>query len=255
MDYSSAMTDSDIKIVLDDLSFFYGARPVLLHIRAGFAARRITAVVGPSGQGKSTLLTVFNRLWEEVPGARLTGEVKIRLDDRWVNARGDEYPTDRLRRKVGMVFQDPNPLPMSIYKNVAFPLKLAGLKDKRIIEAKVCDALEQAYLWEEVKDRLRADARTLSGGQQQRLCIARTLITKPEILLLDEPTASLDDRACGVIEHLLQALKTRCTIIMVSHYRDQVRRVADCVMELNGGGLLTNNGIINPIVANNGVNC
>lgn len=231
------MTHSDIKIVLNDLCFFYGVRPVLLHIRADFRARQITAVVGPSGQGKSTLLTVFNRLWEEIPGARVTGEVKIRLDGQWTDVHGGYYPTERLRRKVGMVFQDPNPLPMSIYKNVAFPLKLAGVKDKQLIETKVCDALQQAFLWEEVKDRLGEDARTLSGGQQQRLCIARTLITRPEILLLDEPTASLDAKACSVIEHLLQALKTHCTIIMVSHYKDQVRRVADCVLEMSEGGL------------------
>jgi phosphate transport system ATP-binding protein len=239
------MTPSDIKIELTDMCFFYGAKPILLGIRAAFRAHNITAVVGPSGQGKSTLLTVFNRLWKEIPDAHLKGEVKIRIDGRWVNVHGNDYPTDRLRRKVGMVFQDPNPLPMSIYKNVAFPLKLAGVKDKRIIEAKVCDALQQAFLWEEVKDRLGDDARTLSGGQQQRLCIARTLITKPEILLLDEPTASLDARACSVIEQLLQTLKTHCTIIMVSHYMDQVRRVADDVMELAEGGRLTNNGIIN----------
>jgi phosphate transport system ATP-binding protein len=239
------MTNSDYKIVLNDLCFFYGAKPILLHIRADFRAHNITAVVGPSGQGKSTLLTVFNRLWEEIPGAHLKGEVKIRLEGQWANVHGDDYPTDRLRRKVGMVFQDPNPLPMSIYKNVAFPLKLAGVKDKQSIETRVYEALRQAFLWEEVKDRLEADARTLSGGQQQRLCIARTLITKPEILLLDEPTASLDSRACGVIEQLLQALKAHCTIIMVSHYMDQVRRVADDVMELAEGGLLVNNGIIN----------
>jgi phosphate transport system ATP-binding protein len=231
------MTPSDIKIELTDMCFFYGAKPILLGIRAAFRAHNITAVVGPSGQGKSTLLTVFNRLWKEIPDAHLKGEVKIRIDGRWVNVHGNDYPTDRLRRKVGMVFQDPNPLPMSIYKNVAFPLKLAGVKDKRIIEAKVCDALQQAFLWEEVKDRLGDDARTLSGGQQQRLCIARTLITKPEILLLDEPTASLDARACGIIEDLLLALKADCTILMVSHYMDQVRRVADSVNELANGCL------------------
>jgi phosphate transport system ATP-binding protein len=245
MDYSHAMTNPDIKIVLNDLCFFYGPRPVLLHIGASFGDRRITAVVGPSGQGKSTLLTVFNRLWKEIPGARLKGEVKIRLDGKFTDVGSEQYPTERLRRKVGMVFQDPNPLPMSIYKNVAFPLKLAGVKDKRIVESKVCDALKQAFLWEEVKDRLEADARVLSGGQQQRLCIARTLITRPEILLLDEPTASLDTKACSVIEDLLQALKTQCTIIMVTHYMDQVRRVADCVMELKDGSLLADDRFIN----------
>ena len=238
------MTDADIKITLNDLCFFYGARPILLDIRADFKAHRITAVVGPSGQGKSTLLSVFNRLWEEIPEAHLKGEVKISLEGRWLNVYGEDFPVERLRRKVAMVFQDPNPLPMSIYKNVAFPLKLAGMKDKAIIEAKVCGALQQAFLWEEVKDRLGEDARTLSGGQQQRLCIARTLVTKPEILLLDEPTASLDARACDVIENLLQTLKPHCTIIMVSHYMDQVRRVADCVMELAQGRLQCCDGIM-----------
>ena len=134
---------------------------------------------------------------------------------------------------------------MSIYKNVAFALKLAGEKNKQVLEAKVYEALRQAFLWEEVKDRLAEDARTLSGGQQQRLCIARALISKPEILLLDEPTASLDARSAGIIEDLLQTLKTRCTMIMVSHYMDQVRRVADTVMELSEGGLAINNKVVN----------
>jgi phosphate transport system ATP-binding protein len=232
------MTDTDIKIILKDISFYYDSRPIFNDINAVFKTRNITAIVGPSGQGKSSLLTVFNRLWEEIPGARLQGEVKIRLEGCWADINTPAYPVNRLRRKVAMVFQDPNPLPMSIYKNVAFPLKLAGEKDRTVIETKVCGALQQAFLWDEVKDRLGADARTLSGGQQQRLCIARTLILKPEILLLDEPTASLDAKACGIIEDLLLALKTDCTILMVSHYMDQVRRVADSAMELADGCLL-----------------
>jgi phosphate transport system ATP-binding protein len=149
------------------------------------------------------------------------------------------YPVNRLRRKVGMAFQNPNPLPMSIYKNVAFPLKLAGEKEKQKMENKVQTALAWAFLWEEVKDRLSADARTLSGGQQQRLCIARALILKPEVLLLDEPTASLDTKAAEVIEDLISNLKSHCTILMVSHYLDQVQRVADDVMELVGGSLIS----------------
>jgi len=147
-------------------------------------------------------------------------------------------PLDHLRRRVGMVFQDPNPLPMSIFKNVAFPLTLAGERDRRAIADKVQDALVQAFLWDEVKDRLTSDARLLSGGQQQRLCIARALISAPEVLMLDEPTASLDARACEVIEALLLSLKTKCTILVVSHYMDQVQRVADCVMEMAHGRLV-----------------
>jgi phosphate transport system ATP-binding protein len=127
---------------------------------------------------------------------------------------------------------------MSIYKNAAFPLKLAGEKEKQKIETKVQTALARAFLWDEVKDRLDTDARTLSGGQQQRLCIARALVLKPEVLLLDEPTASLDAKAAEVIEDLISNLKSHCTILMVSHYLDQVRRVADDVMELVGGRLI-----------------
>jgi phosphate transport system ATP-binding protein len=229
--------DDGIKIRLTDLSFYYGERCVLSGINGGFAEGAVTAIVGPSGQGKSTLLTAVNRLWEEIPAARMQGTVSIRFDDGMVDIHNG-YPVHRLRQKVGMVFQEPNPLPMSIYKNVAFPLKLAGRKVKDEIDAKVRTALAQAFLWDEVKDRLNADARTLSGGQQQRLCIARALILHPEVLLLDEPTASLDAKAAGVIEDLLSSLKSRCTILMVSHYMEQVQRMADCVMELAGGCLI-----------------
>lgn len=221
-----------IKIQLTELSFYYDHRRILDRISAGFAEHAVTAIVGPSGQGKSTLLTVVNRLWEEIPGARVEGRVDVRFDDQWVDVCANGYPASRLRRKVGMVFQDPNPLPMSIFKNVAFPLKLAGEQNKREVEARVQAAMTQAFLWDEVKDRLDGDARTLSGGQQQRLCIARALILNPEILLMDEPTASLDAKAAAVIEQLLLNLKSRCTILMVSHYLDQVQRVADSVMEL-----------------------
>lgn len=232
------MTNETIKIKLTNLSFDYEERRILDRVSIGFVEGAVTAIVGPSGQGKSTLLTAVNRMWEEIPGASVQGRVEIRFDDRLVDIHDNDYSVHWLRRKVGMVFQDPNPLPMSIYKNVAFPLKLSGEKDKRKIEAAVHKALSQAFLWEEVKDRLNTDARNLSGGQQQRLCIARALILKPEVLLLDEPTASLDAKAGEVIEDLLSQLKPHCTILMVSHYLDQVRRVADCVMELSGGRLL-----------------
>lgn len=229
--------DAKIKIQLRDLSFYYGDRLVLDRVGAGFAEGAITAIVGPSGQGKSTLLTTVNRLWEEIPGARVRGTVEILIEGKMVNIYGNGYPVNRLRQKVGMVFQDPNPLPMSIYKNVAFPLKLSGERQKHKIETRVREALSSAFLWDEVKDRMDADARSLSGGQQQRLCIARALILNPEVLLLDEPTASLDAKAAGVIEDLLLNLKSHCTILMVSHYMEQVQRVADCVMELAHGRL------------------
>jgi phosphate transport system ATP-binding protein len=230
-----------IKIQLDALCFFYGQRRILDRITYGFRQNALTAIVGPSGQGKSTLLTVVNRLWEEIPGARVEGGVEIRLEERrvTVNARGGGYPLEQLRRKVGMVFQDPNPLPMSVFKNVAFPLKLCGEKRRSAVAEQVREALVRTFLWDEVKDRLDEDARTLSGGQQQRLCIARALVLRPEVLLLDEPTASLDARASGVIEDLLVSLKPHCTLLVVSHYMEQVRRVADAVVTLADGRLLS----------------
>ena len=227
-----------IKIRLSDVSFYYHNQQILDRITACFPENAITAIVGPSGQGKSTLLSVINRLWEEIPGARAQGRVDIRLDGQFQDINQREFSADRLRRRVGMVFQDPNPLPMSVFKNVAFPLKLIGEKDKDKIRAKVHTALERAFLWDEVKQRLNADGRTLSGGQQQRLCIARALILEPEVLLLDEPTASLDAEAAGVIESLLKDLKSKCTLLVVSHYMEQVHRVADQIMELHHKSLM-----------------
>ena len=230
--------ENEIKIKINGLSFFYNEHRVLNNISASFPENTLTAIIGPSGKGKTTFLTTINRLWESIPEARMEGGVEIRFDDRFHKIYDSSYPLSRLRRRVGMVFQVPNPLPMSIYKNVAFPLKLAGLKDKNRILEKVETALKRAFLWEEVKDRLTDDALALSGGQQQRLCIARALTLEPEILLLDEPTSSLDAGAGTVIEDLLLSLKSRCTLLMVSHYLDQVRRIADRVMELSDGSLL-----------------
>ena len=226
-----------IKIRLTDLSFYYGRQCILDRISADFAERSITAIVGPSGQGKSTLLTAINRLWQEIPGARVEGRVELMTDGALVDVCANGYPVSRLRRRVAMLFQEPNPLPMSIYKNVAFPLKLAGEKQSAAIEERIRTALTRAFLWEEVKDRLDADARTLSGGQQQRLCLARALVLEPEVLLLDEPTASLDAGAAGMIEELLLSLKSDRTLLMVSHYMDQVQRVADSVITLSQGRL------------------
>ena len=226
------------KIRIENLSFCYGLRPALRDISTQIMSRRITAVLGPSGQGKSTLLMTLNRLWENTPGARMTGTVRIRFKDRFEDIYGGPIPLHRLRRRVGMVFQIPNPLPMSIYKNAAFPLKLAGENRPDRIEHLVSEALRRTFLWEEVKDRLADDARTLSGGQQQRLCIARAMILEPDVLLLDEPTSSLDNRSGAMIEDLLLLLRKQCTLVMVSHYMDQVMRVADSVMEIDDGRLV-----------------
>ncbi len=228
------------KIELRNVRFDYGGPPILNGVTDDFPAHCITAVVGPSGQGKTTLLTTLNRLWQEERPiiGRLAGTVRIHLNGGMVDIYQDRYDLTWLRRRVAMVFQSPNPLPMSIYKNVAFPLKLTGESRDHRMEERVQVALRQAFLWEEVKDRLHKDARALSGGQQQRLCIARALILKPEVLLLDEPTSSLDQRACEVIEALLAHLKESCTIVMVSHYLEQVQRIADRVMVMENGRLL-----------------
>ena len=220
------------KIIVKGVSFFYGQNQVLENVNANFSEHAITAIVGPSGQGKSTFLGLFNRLWDDVPGARLEGEIRIRLADRWGSPVAKDLPMPLLRRKVGMIFQEPNPLPMSIAKNMAFPLKLAGIRDKSIIGEKIQKALKQAFLWQEVKDCLGKSALELSGGQKQRLCIARALVLEPEVLLCDEPTSSLDAKAAGIIEALLIQLKAHCTLLVVSHNQEQVRRIADRAMAL-----------------------
>jgi phosphate transport system ATP-binding protein len=230
--------ENNTKIKIDGLSFFYNDHRVLNNITVSFPKNTITAIVGPSGKGKTTFLMILNRLWESIPQARMEGSVKIRFDERFQKIYDPSCSLSRLRRLVGMVFQVPNPLPMSIYKNVAFPLKLAGLKDKKLVSEKVETALKSAFLWEEVKDRLRDHAFELSGGQQQRLCIARALTLEPQILLLDEPTSSLDASAGAVIEELMINLKDRCTLLMVSHYLDQVKRIADTILELSDGKLI-----------------
>lgn len=224
-----------IKIKITHLNFSYNDHYVLKDITAEFQENSITAIVGPSGTGKSTLLMTLNRLWEGIPNAKMNGKVEIRFAGHLHDIYDRSYSLSELRKLVGMVFQTPNPLPMSIYRNIAFPLKLAGHKKKDDIADRVEQALRDVYLWGDVKDRLSENALGLSGGQQQRLCMARALILEPDILLLDEPTSSLDNKAGGVIEDLLQIIKGRCTILVVSHYLDQVKRIADTVMELSNG--------------------
>ncbi|MFZ5759418.1 MAG: phosphate ABC transporter ATP-binding protein [Thermodesulfobacteriota bacterium] len=229
--------DDMIKIRTTGLSFSYNDRVILREANAVFAERRITAIVGPSGSGKSTFLLTLNRLWETIPGCRLRGRVEINFDNHFQDIYRRDYPLTTLRRQVGMVFQTPNPLPMSIGKNVAFPLLLLGGVEQKMVRSRVEEALRRVGLWKEVGHRLHAPALELSGGQQQRLCIARALILRPEVLLLDEPTSSLDQRAAGVIERVLIELKESCTILLVSHYLDQVKRIADAVVELADGKL------------------
>ena len=223
------MTD-DTKIRVTDLRFSYRDRTILKDVTVSFAGNSITALTGPSGVGKSTFLMSLNRLWENVPGANMTGAVEIKLKGEFRDVYARAMAVTELRKMVAMVFQTPNPLPMSIRKNIAFPLKLAGETNREVVACKVEHALKMANLWDEVQDRLDDDARTLSGGQQQRLCIARALILEPEVLLLDEPTSSLDQASTAVIEELLVGLKERLTILVVSHYLEQVVRISDRVV-------------------------
>jgi phosphate transport system ATP-binding protein len=202
----------------------YGRRAVVKDVSVRFAERTVTAVIGPSGCGKSTFLRCLNRMHELSEGGWVTG--KVLLDGH------DIYDTDvdpvQLRRRIGMVFQRPTPFPtMSIYDNVAAGLRVNGRRSRSELDEVVERALRQAALWDEVKDRLRANALSLSGGQQQRLCVARTLAPEPEVVLLDEPTASLDPGGTQRIEELCHELKTRYTIVIVTHNLQQAARVSD----------------------------
>lgn len=212
---------------MEHLWFYYKDRVILEDIHADIEKNAITSISGPSGQGKSTFLMILNRLWENIDNARVKGTVEIDFGKGFEDINHKSYPVHQLRRRVGTVFQSPNPLPMSIYKNIAFPLKLKGEKDQEKISHTVEASLKKAFLWDEVKERLPENAETLSGGQQQRLCIARALVLEPDVLLLDEPTSSLDEASVRVIEDLLLELKKRCTIILVTHYMDQIGRIAD----------------------------
>jgi len=205
------------------LNFYYGQTRALTDINLKFADRSITALIGPSGCGKSTLLRVFNRMYALYPGHRATGEV--RLDGESIFAPSVDVAS--LRYRVGMVFQKPTPFPMSIFDNVAFGLRLAQRISQAQAAERVEAALRDAAMWDEVKDKLSDDARSLSGGQQQRLCIARTIAVQPEVMLFDEPTAALDPISTLRIEEMLQSLRERYCIIIVTHNLQQAARVSN----------------------------
>ena len=206
-----------------NLNLYYGNFHALKNITMDIAERSITALIGPSGCGKSTFLRTLNRMNDMIKGVRITGQVLLRDVDIYSGA----LEVEELRARVGMVFQQPNPFPKSIYDNVAYGPRIHGIRDRRRLDEIVESSLRQAALWDEVKDDLKRSAYSLSGGQQQRLCIARALAVEPEILLMDEPTSALDPAATARIEDLLTELKQRYTIVIVTHNMQQAARVAD----------------------------
>lgn len=211
------------KISTVDLNLYYGANHALKQINLELYENRITALIGPSGCGKSTYLKTLNRMNDLVPGVKIDGLVKIDGEDIY-DPRVD---TTLLRKKVGMVFQQPNPFPMSIYDNIAYGPRIHGIHGKRELDGIVEKSLRGAALWDEVKDRLKRSALGLSGGQQQRLCIARALAVEPEVLLMDEPTSALDPISTLKIEDLMAELKQKYTIVIVTHNMQQATRIAD----------------------------
>jgi phosphate transport system ATP-binding protein len=210
-------------ITVDSLSFFYGDVRALSDISLEVPARRVTALIGPSGCGKSTFLRLLNRMNELIPGTRVEGRVMMY----GVNLYDPRIDISQVRRKIGMVFQKPNPFPKTIYNNIAYGPRLGGVRDRQALDQLVEESLRQAALWEEVKDILGNNALGLSGGQQQRLCIARAIAMRPEVLLMDEPTSALDPIATGRIEELIKTLKQKYTVVIVTHNMQQAARISD----------------------------
>jgi len=222
------------KIILKDLNFHYGDYQALKSVNLSIPEKKVTAFIGPSGCGKSTLLRTFNRMYELYPKQKATGE--IILDGE--NILDAQQDLNRLRAKVGMVFQKPTPFPMSIYDNITFGVKLYENLSKRDMTDRVEWALRKAALWDEVKDKLKQNGNSLSGGQQQRLCIARAIAVKPEVVLLDEPASALDPISTAHIEELIHELKKDYTIIIVTHNMQQAARVSDYTAYMYLGELI-----------------
>ena len=206
-----------------NVDFYYGDFHALKNISMTMESNTVTAFIGPSGCGKSTFLRLFNRMNDLIPGTRLTGECLVDGNDIY----GKGVNVDELRKNVGMVFQKPNPFPKSIFENVAYGLRVNGVRDKAFIRQRVEESLAGAALWDEVKDKLKKSAYELSGGQQQRLCIARALAVSPSILLMDEPASALDPISTSKIEELIHSLKKEYTIVIVTHNMQQAVRISD----------------------------
>jgi len=212
-----------LKLVVRDLKFYYGDYLALKGISFDVPEHKVTAIIGPSGCGKSTLLRIFNRIYSICPKLRAEGEVLLDGD----NVLDPRYPLNRLRSKIGMVFQKPVPFPMSIYDNIAYAIRHYEKLTRAEMDARVEQALRHAALWDEAKDKLKQNALGLSGGQQQRLCIARAIALKPEVILFDEPTSALDPIATSKIEQLVDELKEQYTIAIVTHNMQQASRISD----------------------------
>lgn len=212
-----------VRMRTENLNFYYGKNQALKDININIYQNYSTAIIGPSGCGKSTLIRLFNRMNDLVPNTRIEGG--IYLDDKDINS--PKADVVEIRRKVGMVFQKPNPFPKTIYENLSYGLKIQGISDKTLIEQKVVESLQKAALWNEIKDRLHDNALGLSGGQQQRLCIARCIAVEPEVILFDEPCASLDPISTAKIEELIEDLEKYYTIVIVTHNMQQASRVSE----------------------------
>lgn len=221
-------------IKLTDTSFFYGTQSALKNIDLDIYRQKVTAIIGPSGCGKSTLIRMFNRMNDLIPHSRLEGKILLEGEDIY----SPDLDVVELRRRVGMVFQKPNPFPKTIFDNVAYGLRVNGINSSGYIEQKVEKSLRSAALWEEVKDRLGKNALALSGGQQQRLCIARALAVEPEVLLMDEPASALDPMSTLKIEELIQELKKKYTIVIVTHNMQQAARISDYTLFIMLGELI-----------------
>jgi len=214
-----------VKAAVENLNFYYGANRALKDLSIMIADRQVTALIGPSGCGKSTFLRCFNRMHDLQPDTRYEGSIILHPEN--INLVGKGVDPIEVRMRIGMVFQKPNPFPKSIFENVAYGLRLRGTRNRTVLGEEVEQALRQAALWDEVKDRLQDSALALSGGQMQRLCIARALATKPEILLFDEPTSALDPIATAKIEELISTLRNQVTVLIVTHNMQQAARVSD----------------------------
>ena len=224
------MSSNNVKLSIKNLDLFYGDNQALKNINIDIKENKVTALIGPSGCGKSTFLRTLNRMNDLIENVTIKGKIEVDGED--------IYQTEdviKLRTKVGMVFQKPNPFPMSIYDNIAYGPRIHGIRDKKTLDKIVEESLKGAAIWDEVKDRLKTSALGLSGGQQQRICIARAIAMKPEVILMDEPTSALDPISTLKVEELIEELKKDYTIVIVTHNMQQAARIsADTAFFLNG---------------------